>query len=119
MGKWMDGYLERLAQNRRENLEGGGKERIEVQHSLGKLTARERIEQLLDPGSFMEVGMFTHSDMPGMERKTPADGTVGGYNFPPPPIPTVSQWGLAILALLLLTMGTTAFSRRHRQTAAW
>jgi len=40
---------------------GGGEKRIEAQHAKGKATARERIEKLLDPGSFHEIGMFiTH-----------------------------------------------------------
>ena len=49
---------------------GGGEERIEKQHEAGKLTARERIELLLDPGSFVEIDAFvTHrcSDF-GMEK---------------------------------------------------
>jgi acetyl-CoA carboxylase carboxyltransferase component len=52
MGKWMNGYLEKLAANREENIAAGGKDRIKLQHKLGKLTARERIELLADPGSF-------------------------------------------------------------------
>ena len=51
MGTWMNGYLQELAANRKENLEAGGKDRIKLQHKLGKLTARERIELLADPGS--------------------------------------------------------------------
>ena len=56
MGEWMDGYLAKLEASRQENLAGGGPDRIELQHSLGKLTARERIEQLADPGTFEELG---------------------------------------------------------------
>jgi methylmalonyl-CoA decarboxylase subunit alpha len=56
MGEWMDSYLKRLARNREENEAGGGAERIAVQHGLGKLTARERIDRLLDAGSFVEFG---------------------------------------------------------------
>jgi len=56
MGKWMNGYLEKLAVNRKENIAAGGKDRIDLQHQLGKLTARERIELLADPGSFEEIG---------------------------------------------------------------
>lgn len=41
-------------------------------------TVRERIDALLDPGSFHEFGLLTHSDVPGMESKTPADGKVCG-----------------------------------------
>ena len=51
----------RLNDLREKSLQGGGAERIEAQHKRGKLTARERIELLVDPGSFVEVGRFvTH-----------------------------------------------------------
>jgi acetyl-CoA carboxylase carboxyltransferase component len=60
-------------------LEMGGADKIKRQHDRGRLTARERIEKLLDPDSFLEVGRFNHSDMPGMEAKTPADSKVAGY----------------------------------------
>jgi propionyl-CoA carboxylase beta chain len=39
-------------------LEGGGADRVKKQHEGGKLTARERIDLLLDPGSFVEIGRF-------------------------------------------------------------
>jgi len=61
---------------------GGGRERIDKQHAEGKLTARERIEMLLDPGSFIELDRFkTHRcDDFGMERKKIlGDGVVTGY----------------------------------------
>jgi acetyl-CoA carboxylase carboxyltransferase component len=50
---------------------GGGTEEIEKQHRRGKLTARERIDLLLDPGTFLEFGMFAehHSIDFGMENK--------------------------------------------------
>ena len=47
-----------LEQKRHSARIGGGQKRIDVQHSKGKLTARERIETLLDPNSFEEYGMF-------------------------------------------------------------
>lgn len=47
-----------LAQKNAEALEGGGKKRQDAQHAKGKLTARERVDILLDPGSFQEVGKF-------------------------------------------------------------
>ena len=60
----------------------GGKERIEKQHAAGKKSARERILQLLDPGSFTEIDkLVTHrnSDF-GMENnKIPGDGVISGY----------------------------------------
>ncbi len=61
---------------------GGGKKRIEAQHKKGKLTARERVELLLDPGSFMELDQFVvHqcTDLGMTERKIPGDGVVTGY----------------------------------------
>jgi hypothetical protein len=57
----------------------GGPGKIRKQHDQGKLTARERIDRLLDPDSFLEIGILNHSDVPGMEDKTPADSKVAGY----------------------------------------
>jgi Acetyl-CoA carboxylase, carboxyltransferase component (subunits alpha and beta) len=65
-----------------EALLGGGRKRIETQHKKGKLTARERIDLLLDPGSFNELDMFvTHraNDFGLAEQKYPGDGVVTGY----------------------------------------
>jgi acetyl-CoA carboxylase carboxyltransferase component len=70
-----------LEARRAEALRGGGAARIERQHAKGKRTARERIEALLDPGSFVESGMFvTHRATGfGMEEAHPAgDGVVTG-----------------------------------------
>src|SRR5579885_1845388 len=61
---------------------GGGAERIETQHKKGKLTARERLDLLLDPGTFNELDMFvTHraNDFGLDEQKIPGDGVVTGY----------------------------------------
>jgi len=61
---------------------GGGKERIERQHAAGKLTARERIERLLDPGSFVEFDMLVEHRCTefGMDRRRiPGDGVITGY----------------------------------------
>src|SRR6202035_1208963 len=63
-------------------LLGGGEERIKKQHEGGKLTARERIDLLLDPGSFVEFDRFVvHRCVDfGMEqKKIPGDGVVTGY----------------------------------------
>ncbi|HPR84577.1 MAG TPA: acyl-CoA carboxylase subunit beta [Prolixibacteraceae bacterium] len=61
---------------------GGGTERIEKQHSSGKKTARERIEMLLDPGTFHEIDkMVTHraTDFGIDKQKIAGDGVVSGY----------------------------------------
>jgi propionyl-CoA carboxylase beta chain len=74
--------LEQLEQRRAEARLGGGQRRIDSQHAKGKLTARERIDLLLDEGSFEEFDMFvTHrcTDF-GMEADRPAgDGVVTGW----------------------------------------
>jgi propionyl-CoA carboxylase beta subunit len=73
---------ERLDAMNARAFDAGGKERIEKQHEAGKLTARERIELLLDPGSFVESGRFVvHrcSDF-GMEnQRVPGDGVITGH----------------------------------------
>jgi propionyl-CoA carboxylase beta chain len=61
---------------------GGGQERIDAQHAKGKQTARERVEALLDPGSFRELDMFvTHrtTDFGLDKKKIYGDGVVTGY----------------------------------------
>jgi methylmalonyl-CoA decarboxylase alpha subunit len=62
--------------------QGGGAKRIEKQHASGKLTARERIEKLLDPGTFVELDQFVHHRCTnfGMEKEeAPGEGVVTGY----------------------------------------
>ena len=71
-----------LEEKRKKAMEGGGEERIKKQHEKGKLTARERIEKLLDEGTFVELGMFAESRATefGMDKKRfPGDGVVTGY----------------------------------------
>jgi len=73
---------EKLAQKRVDSLQGGGAKRIEAQHAKGKLTARERIDLLLDKGSFQEIGnMVVHRSHDfGMDKqRLLGDGVVTGY----------------------------------------
>jgi acetyl-CoA carboxylase carboxyltransferase component len=74
-----DKQLAELENRQRQALAMGGPEKIAQQHAKGRLTARERIDSLLDPGTFFEVGRLNHSDMPGMEERTPADSKIAGY----------------------------------------
>jgi propionyl-CoA carboxylase beta chain len=74
--------LDILQQKIEDAKKGGGEKRIEAQHKKGKLTARERIDILLDAGSFEEIGMFvTHRSTDfGMEKEQYlGDGVVTGY----------------------------------------
>jgi len=76
---------EKIAELERRNREaelGGGKKRIEAQHAKGKMTARERIDYLLDDGTFQELDKFVvHRcyDFGMEEKKFPGDGVVTGY----------------------------------------
>src|SRR5213595_3447246 len=74
--------LELLQQKRAESELGGGAERIKVQHEKGKMTARERLDVLLDPGTFVELDRFvTHrsSDFGLADEKVLGDGVVTGW----------------------------------------
>jgi propionyl-CoA carboxylase beta chain len=64
---------------RQQALLGGGASRIAEQHAKGKLTARERIDLLLDPGSFQEAGMFVTSRGLGAGEPVLGDGVVTGF----------------------------------------
>src|SRR5213080_3548963 len=78
----MKEILDILEERRAGAKLGGGEKRIEAQHARGKLTARERIELLLDKGSFEEFDMFVEhrSTEFGMEKtKVPGDGVVIGW----------------------------------------
>jgi acetyl-CoA/propionyl-CoA carboxylase carboxyl transferase subunit len=72
---------EELAHRREVILQGGGPDAVEKQHAKGKLTARERIGRLLDPGSFEEVGSYVthrHTAFGLEEKRFPGDSVVVG-----------------------------------------
>ena len=64
--------FEEFETRKKKTLAQGGPQKIQRQHDKGRLTARERIDKLLDPGTFMEFGAFCTSDKPGMEDRAPA-----------------------------------------------
>ncbi|HEY4657916.1 MAG TPA: acyl-CoA carboxylase subunit beta [Gemmatimonadaceae bacterium] len=78
----MHEIIRQLEEKRGAARLGGGKSRIEAQHAKGKLTARERIELLLDTDSFEEWDMFVEhrcTDFGMADQKVPGDGVVTGY----------------------------------------
>src|SRR3954447_7801273 len=78
----MQTVLKQLEDKREAARLGGGVRRIEAQHARGKLTARERLDILLDPGSFEEWDMFVEHrshDFGIAEQRVPGDGVVTGY----------------------------------------
>jgi len=77
----VDPRIEELRRMRAKALEGGGKDRIDRQHAKGKLTARERLDLLLDKGSFTELEPFvTQQDDPDGKALL-GDGVVTGYGM--------------------------------------
>ena len=80
----MQDILRQLEEKRAAARLGGGERRIAAQHAKGKLTARERLELLFDPGTFEEWDMFVEhrsSDFGLAEQKIPGDGVVTGYGL--------------------------------------
>jgi len=78
----LEDKFKKLEEMRLKSLEGGGPERIKRQHEKGKLTARERLELLLDEGSFQEIDRFVvHRihDFGLEDRKILGDGVVTGF----------------------------------------
>jgi len=78
----MDDKLKHLEERRNRTLAGGGDERVEAQHEKGKLTARERLNKLLDEGSFVEIGTFAQTgleDASSLDYPNPGEGVVTGY----------------------------------------
>src|SRR6201993_3868505 len=78
----MQNILDRLEEKREAARAGGGVRRVEAQHRRGKLTARERLEMLLDPGSFEEWDMFVEHrshDFGIDEHRIPGDGVITGF----------------------------------------
>jgi acetyl-CoA carboxylase carboxyltransferase component len=74
--------VEDLDRRRERAKLGGGEEKIALQHERGKLTARERIDLLVDPGTFVELGIHggPHFSQRAMEgREAPADGVITGW----------------------------------------
>ena len=80
----MPSIVAQLERKREEARLGGGEKRIAAQHGKGKLTARERLEVLLDEGTFEEWDMFVEhrcTDFGMEENKIPGDGVVTGYGM--------------------------------------
>lgn len=81
MSNWKE-LQDKLEESRSYIHRGGGEKAVAKQLSLGKQTARQRIEQLLDPGSFVEINTFVQHRCTnlGMDKKeTPGEGVVTGY----------------------------------------
>lgn len=109
MATWTE-YTSELKQRKDRIKAMGGPAAVEKQHKQGKLTARERIDRLLDEGSFVEINMFAHHHVTefGMaKRELPADGVITGFG-------AVGGRKVYVLAEDFTVMGGT-FGEAHGQ----
>ena len=93
--------VEDLHERRAKARLGGGEERIARQHDQGKLTARERIDLLIDAGTFTELGIHAgiHYSVRGLEDKeAPADGVVTGYGKVDGRLVAVAAYDFTVMA---------------------
>jgi acetyl-CoA carboxylase carboxyltransferase component len=102
-------------QARREKIkQGGGPEKIAKQHAADKLTARERLELLIDPGTFVELGIhgrphFSQRTMEGIEA--PADGVITGYGKINGRLAAVAAYDFTVMAGSMGMTGELKVSR--------
>lgn len=74
----MDKLLREFELHREKARRRGGQSKIDLQHKLGRYTAWERVDKLVDPGTFTEFGLLNQSDMPGAADKSAGDGLICG-----------------------------------------
>ena len=74
-----DELIRQLQEKTAEALAMGGPDKLARRKAEGHLNARERIDYLIDPGTFLESGRFARSNRPEVKHKTPADGKVAGF----------------------------------------
>src|SRR3954447_5295290 len=101
---------ERRARARR----GGGDQKIAKQHDAGKLTARERIDLLVEPGTFTELGLHAgiHHSVRGLEgREAPADGVITGYGRVDGRLVAVCAYDFTVMAGSMGTTGEVKVAR--------
>ncbi|MFH1758655.1 MAG: carboxyl transferase domain-containing protein [Pseudomonadota bacterium] len=73
--------MKKFYEKKKHQLGMGGEEKLKARKAAEKLNARERIDYFFDPGTFQELGLFTHSGTPGMAECTPTDGKIIGYGL--------------------------------------
>jgi len=122
MGKKMEAALQRLHEIRQKNLLGGGQKHIDRQHGRGKLTARERVDFLLDPGTFSELGSCvntTGARIDGRETDAPCDGAVIGTGKVDGRLIAVYASDFTVLGGSLGCQHATKFIKLIDLAAAW
>ena len=105
----LDKALDELDRRRASALAQGGPARVAAQHSKGRLTARERVALLVEPGSFVEYGQLAHSDRAGVGESAAADALITGVGL-------VDGRKVAVVAVDFTVMaGTTGWVGTRKQ----
>jgi len=76
-----EALMKKFYEKREAALAMGGEKKLAAYRAAGKLNARERVDYLLDDGTWQEIGLFGHSDQPGMEERSPCDGKIAGFGM--------------------------------------
>src|SRR5690349_16153406 len=106
--------VEDLHERRAKAVLGGGEERIAKQHEADKLTARERLDLLVDPGSFTELGIHAgiHHSVRGLEDKeAPADGVITGFGKVDGRLVAIAAYDFTVMAGSMGMTGETKVAR--------
>ncbi len=112
-GDRMRELVAQLEAKKTKHREMGGAEKVAAQHAAGKLTARERVDLLFDPGTFDELGVLArHLPNPQLRGKdTPADGVVTGFGKVDGRVVGVVAWDFTVMAGSIGTVGETKVAR--------
>jgi acetyl-CoA carboxylase carboxyltransferase component len=103
-----------LRERRAKAKLGGGEDKIAKQHEAGKLTARERLDLLVDPGTFSELGIHAgiHYSVRGLEDKeAPADGVITGYGKVDGRLVAIAAYDFTVMAGSMGMTGETKVAR--------
>jgi len=122
MGKRMEESIKKYYEIQEKNRLGGGVKHIERQHNRGKLTVRERIEILVDPGSFNELGSFvgtTSKRIDGRIPEAPCDGAVIGTGRVHGRLIMVHASDFTVLGGSVGTQSIVKFARPLEMAAMW
>ena len=118
-------YHERVAELQAKKARyraGGGQKYVDRMRAEGKLTARERLDLLLDPGSFVEIGLLAHhqSQHPDLkDRFTPADGVITGYGEVDGRRVCVAAYDYTVLAGSMGEIGEGKVARLREMALRW
>ncbi|MCG6911300.1 MAG: propionyl-CoA carboxylase [Deltaproteobacteria bacterium] len=122
MGERMDAAIQKYLDIQEKNKLGGGQQHMDRQHQRGKLAARERIDQLIDPGTFRELGSCinaTGKRIDGMVPDAPCDGVILGTALVHGRPVMVHATDFTVLGGSVASQGLVKFARGYELAIQW